>query len=329
MATNPYKPFTPKPEQQALLPKTSGNVINGLGETAFRRPSHVYWHDPECIEHGDLQRWFYTQHADDPDINRERARREKVLDVEIPPVADVRVGGTAAECTARLREYADTLDFELFGIAAFDPDWVFDDMQADGKWVVMIGVAHDYERIREAPSNVAGAEVIRQYGRAGRASKQITAWIRSQGWNADALAGPMAGRMVLIPPAIACGFGELGKHGSIINKEYGSSFRLAGVLTDMPLEATDAESYDVDDFCSRCQVCANACPPAAILPEKVDVRGVRKWYVDFDKCLPFFNEHSGCSICIAVCPWSIPGRGPRIVEQLMRRAEKRAGQTTD
>ena len=329
MGQNPHKPFKPKPEQQALVPDVSGNAINGLGETEFRRPSHVYWHDPDLIAHGNMQRWFYSQNADDADINRERAEREKVLDVDIPAVAKDRRDGSATEFTRRLESYAKTLDFELFGITAFDPDWVFDDMEADGKWVVMIGVAHDYERIREAPANVAGAEVIRQYGRAGRASKQLTAWIRSQGWSADALAGPMAGRMVLIPPAIACGFGELGKHGSIINKEYGSSFRLAGVLTDMPLEPTEAVSYGVDDFCSRCQVCANACPGEAILPEKVHVRGVRKWYVDFDKCLPFFNEHSGCSICIAVCPWSIPGRGPRIVEQLMRRAAKRAEPAPD
>ena len=28
----------------------------------------------------------------------------------------------------------------------------------------------------------------------------------------------------------------------------------------------------------------------------------KKWYVDFDKCIPYFAETSGCAICIAVCP---------------------------
>ena len=60
----------------------------------------------------------------------------------------------------------------------------------------------------------------------------------------------------------------------------------------------------------------------AIGPEKVTVRGENKWYVNFDKCIPFFNEHFGCGICIVVCPWSKPGRGPRIVEQLKRRAQR-------
>jgi epoxyqueuosine reductase QueG len=91
----------------------------------------------------------------------------------------------------------------------------------------------------------------------------------------------------------------------------------------VPLVPTTGKAnYHVDDFCSRCQVCANACPPDAIGPEKVTVRGEDKWYVNFDKCIPFFNEHFGCGICIVVCPWSKPGRGPRIVEQLKRRAQR-------
>lgn len=132
----------------------------------------------------------------------------------------------------------------------------------------------------------------------------------------------MAGPMLLIPPAIECGFGELGKHGSIINKEYGSSFRLAAVLTDVPLIATEKQTYGVDDFCSRCQVCANACPPEAIMPDKALVRGHHKWYVDFDKCIPYFNETAGCAICISICPWSIPGKGSRIIDQLRKRAAR-------
>ncbi len=112
-------------------------------------------------------------------------------------------------------------------------------------------------------------------------------------------------------------------HGSIINKDYGSSFRLAAVLTDVALIPTLRVSYNVDDFCMRCQVCCNACPPDAILPDKTMVRGETKWYVDFDKCIPFFNENLGCAIFIAVCPWSIPGRGPRIVEQLLRRSSRK------
>ena len=305
-----------------MMPDTSGNAINGLGETRRRRASPIYWHDPDTLEHGRLQRWFYTQHADDPHILKAREDRQAIPDTEVPPVSGAPVEQSADAWTAQLGSFVDTLDMELFGIARFRPEWAFDGVTIRKKWIIMVGVAHDYAQISKAPASPAAAEVIRQYGRGARAAKEIATWIRRRGWDATPHGGPMAGPVLLIPPAIECGFGELGKHGSIINRQYGSSFRLASVLTDVPLVATKAESYGVDDFCSRCQVCANACPPEAIIAQKSMVRGELKWYVDFDKCIGFFNETAGCGICIAVCPWSIPGRGERIVGQLARRMAK-------
>jgi len=307
------------------MPSVSGNTVNGLGEENVRRASHVYWHDPDTLHHGELQKWFYTQNVDHPGINEARAKREEVLAIEVPPVSGEPLQQSAEEWTRELSAQAATLDFELFGITRFNPEWSFDNAQLSQKWVIMVGVAHDYDEIKKAPDNAAGAEVITQYGRASKAVKDIATWIRERGWDAEAFGGPMAGPLLMIPHAIECGFGELGKHGSIINKEYGSSFRLAAVMTDVPLIPTTKESYDVDDFCSRCQVCSNACPPEAIMPEKVPVRGVTKWYVDFDKCIPFFNENFGCAICISICPWSAPGRGTRIIEQLQRRSARKKG----
>ena len=322
MTKSPYRPYTPNPEQMALMPATSGNSINGLGETEFRQASHVYWHDPDTIEHGELQKWFYTQDPDNPAIAEARTARAKILDIEVPPVSGEPLEQSAEDWSQQLAAYADTREMELFGITAMKPEWVYEGASLNFQWAIMLGVAHDYEQMKTAPEPTAGAEVVRQYGRATKACKDIAAWIRQRGWDASPKAGPLAGSLLMIPPALECGFGELGKHGSIINKEYGSSFRLAAVLTNAPLIPTSAVNYNVDDFCTRCQVCANACPPDAIGPEKVPVRGANKWYVDFDKCLPFFNENFGCGICIVVCPWSKPGRGARIVGQLERRAQR-------
>jgi len=322
MDKSPYRPFKPKHEQMALVPETSGNTINGVGEEGFRRASPIYWHDPDTLVHGDLQKWFYTQDPENVAIAKAREAREKFLDIEVPPVSSEPLDQSAEAWSSDLRAFAATLDMELFGITALQEKWLFERHNLSQKWIIMIGVAHDYDQIKHAPEDLAGAEVIRQYGRGTKAAKDIATWIRERGRDAVPHGGPMAGSLLLIPPAIECGFGELGKHGSIINREFGSSFRLACVLTDIPLVATEKETYGVDDFCSRCQVCANECPPEAILPEKNWVRGEQKWYVDFDKCIPFFNENYGCAICIAVCPWSIPGRGPRIVEQLARRAAR-------
>ena len=53
------------------------------------------------------------------------------------------------------------------------------------------------------------------------------------------------------------------------------------------------------------------------------VRGEVKWYVDFDRCIGYFNETFGCAICLAVCPWSTPGRAPKLAERWTRRVERR------
>jgi epoxyqueuosine reductase len=102
-------------------------------------------------------------------------------------------------------------------------------------------------------------------------------WIRSQGYNAKPYPGPSANALALIPPAIAAGLGELGKHGSLISRHFGSGVRLAGITTDMPLIATGPDRFGADEFCATCQICTAACPPGAIGPQKQMVRGVERW----------------------------------------------------
>ncbi len=113
----------------------------------------------------------------------------------------------------------------------------------------------------------------------------------------------------------------------MINRTYGSSFRLSAVTTDMPLLADEPDEFGADEFCTRCQVCTRECPPQAIYQEKQMVRGVMKWYVDFDRCIPYFGETMGCAICIARCPWSAPGRAPRLAEKMLRRRRRKGPMT--
>ena len=113
-------------------------------------------------------------------------------------------------------------------------------------------------------------------------------------------------------------------NGSLINRTLGSNFRLACVLTDVPLVPDAIDEFGADDFCQRCQACTNACPPQAISADKVLVRGERRYYVDFDRCLPFFNEHQGCAICLAVCPWNYPGVASNLVQKMAKLRQRQA-----
>ena len=317
---NPHRPFTPNPALMALKPGVSGNAINGLGEAERRRATMVYWApDPGDIPHGEMQRWFYTCGADDPYLQKARADRAKILEAEMAALAETPVERSPEDWTAALDAFAETANFEMVGVTGMRPEYVLEGREVPESRIIVIGVAHDYDEVSLAPEIRAGAEVVRQYGRAAAGAKTVAGWLRAQGWAARPVTGPMTGDVLMIPPAIDCGFGELGKHGSIISAEHGASFRLSAVLTDAPFAPTAKRDLGVDDFCMNCRICEDACPPEALFPEKKTVRGEEKWYVDFDKCLPYFNEHQGCAICIAVCPWSRPGVGQNLAAKLARR----------
>lgn len=319
-------PHPPDPRFTRLLPAVSGNTVNGLGETVVRRPSPFFWHPPDRQPFGVLQK-AVTDHQ------QQCAAISEVFSPAAPrgpaPAAQAseRVERTAADWTRAIKDFALANEADLVGVARLDPLWVYEGYEIPHAWVIVVGVAMDHALLDEAPASfenpASAVEVGRQYNRASRACRALGNWILSQGHPAKAWPGPYASALSMIPAALAAGFGELGKHGSIINRQYGSSFRLSAVTTDLPLVADGPEEFGADEFCLRCQVCSRECPPQAIAAEKQMVRGVLKWYVDFDKCIPYFGEAMGCAICIARCPWSTPGTAPRLAEKMLRRRARR------
>ena len=106
------------------------------------------------------------------------------------------------------------------------------------------------------------------------------------------------------------GLGWIGKNGNLINKQMGSFFFIATLITDLDLQADEPFA---NDFCGTCTRCIDACPTDAILPGKV---------VDGSRCISYFtielkdtlipqemkgkfeNWMFGCDICQNVCPWN-------------------------
>ncbi len=323
--TSAAKPvFVPNPEQMALMPDVSGNSINGLGETKIRRSSPIYWQNPELTPFGPLMEWFYKQVPDDERMKAVHRNRDKTMAIKIPPVAEIRREKSPEQWTRLIRQVGLESGGDIIGIATLRPEWVIETFEVPHKTVIMVAVAMDYDALKTAPDIPAAAEVIRQYDRGHRVSKALAGWIHQQGWEAIAYGGSGNVPILLIPPALECGFGELGKHGSVINRDYGSRLRLAAVVTDLPLVPDKSDSFGLDDFCMNCKACQNACPTDAIGAAKQMVRGVTKWYVDFDKCLPFFNENMGCAVCLAACPWSRPGVAANLVRKLARKRDRKS-----
>jgi len=307
-------------------PAVSGNAINGVGEEARRRPTPVYWHPPETIPHGPLQTWFYQRTGGaDETLAEARRDRQRAIDEPLAPVAEARRELDAGDWTAGAKRAAAECGADDVGVALMRAEYVFEGHEVPHyRWMILIAVEHAYEAMAAAPSMRTLVEVTRQYARGTRAAKGLANWFRRQGQDAFPYGGPMAGSFVLIPAAIEAGLGELGKHGSMIHRRLGSNFRLACVLTNAPLVADARDDFGAADFCVNCRVCSDACPPEAIGHEKTLVRGERRWYVDFDKCLPYFNEAASCAICLAVCPFSRPGVGANLVGKLTARRARRA-----
>jgi epoxyqueuosine reductase len=321
---NPRRPkpetYHPKPETLALL-KTSGNTINGVGETTSRRASPFFWHPPDLHPYGELQK-----------VARQNSRKcpgsapvfmAAYNHPELTPIAATRKEAPADQLTAEMTGFALSHESDAIGIAPMNPLYVFEGYAIEEPWVIVLALAHNYEQLNQVPSDetngVGVTEIGIQYARGTRASFALANWIRSQGYNAKAYPGPSADALLLIPPAVDSGLGELGKHGSLISRQFGSGLRLAGVTTDMPLVATAPDRFGGDEFCRTCQVCTNACPPGAITQHKQMVRGVERWYVDFDKCIPYFAEAASCGICFAVCPWTRPNVRPKLLATMARR----------
>jgi len=316
--------FQPDPELLAHFPDISGNAVNGLGETRPRPPSCFFWHPPEKQTHGALRNFVMDRFVSSRDGGRDWG------DVgdrgpALSEVSPTRREDTAANWTAIVKDFALSNEAELFGVAAMDPLWVYDGYDVSEPTVIVLGLAQDYEMMKHAPprpgNHYSNTEVRRQYNRGARASKNLANFIRGLGFKATPHHGPDADALAMMPAALAAGLGELGKHGSIINRQLGSNFRLAAVTTDLPLILNSPDVFGADAFCTHCHVCTDACPPDAIMKTKQTVRGVHKWYVDFDKCIPYFAHRLGCALCMVVCPWSRPGVAGNLVAKFARRSQ--------
>ena len=108
--------------------------------------------------------------------------------------------------------------------------------------------------------------------------------------------------------AVKSGIGWMGKHTNVINKEYGSWFFIATVITNYEFEY----NKPIADFCGTCTACIDACPTNAIVDEYV---------VDANRCISYLTIENkgeiskefsgkfdnwifGCDICQDVCPWN-------------------------
>lgn len=227
------------------------------------------------------------------------------------------------EMSADVKRAGRFLGADLVGVCEYDERWVYThnysrrdqrdkpmDLAADLPYVVVIANEMDHETIKTVPSALSGAATGQGYSKDIIAVLSLTQYIRNLGYRAVASLNDTA---LSIPLAIQAGLGEYGRHGLLITKEFGPRVRIAKIFTDLPLQPDTPQGFGVTEFCGVCRRCSAGCPPKAIPDgdpsEEVynisNIRGVRKWTVNAEKCFKFWtNQGTDCSICIRVCPYN-------------------------
>jgi ferredoxin len=198
-------------------------------------------------------------------------------------------------------------------IARLNPIWVASHNIAgkppdlDYRYIICMAFLQSPDMMRTHTARAANLEVGFRYSYSSFISFIMANYIKHLGWPARSL--PTFNAPLLIVPAyVDAGIGEQGRTGHVVAKEFGNNFRPATVVTDLPLSVDKPVDFGLQDFCAKCKICADRCPPGAIPKgDKVKVRGIRRFQINPEKCLSYWGAIGGsCGICQSVCPFSHP-----------------------
>lgn len=215
--------------------------------------------------------------------------------------------GVAADdpvALARLiKATATELGADLVGICRLRPAMIDLGVDLPHDFVVATVVHEAYDVVIEGYAAVE-EEAMRVYAEVSDIATRLAAFVRHLGY--PALAHHNGGSCVqAIPVFHHAGFGELGKHGSLITEQYAAGFRPSFVTTTMPLAEDQPRSFGVQEFCLHCTICMKNCPGDAIPNEYVLTDGVKRWLTDLEKCYPYSRlRKEYCHLCVDVCPFN-------------------------
>jgi len=226
------------------------------------------------------------------------------------PVAETaRRFESPAAAAAEIKGAALALGADIAGICEIEASDVYRGRTVAEKYAVAVGQRMRWREFQVVPSRESAIECLRVYFTLGETVIALAAHIRGLGY-ACRVEHPIGDSDILhIPIGLKAGFGELGRHGSIIHPTLGPLFRMGSVITSMPLAIDAPIDAGIAKFCDTCRACRKYCPADAIPDERsaghgVDHLGNPRYVVDTGRCFPYFATHSYCSICLPVCVYN-------------------------
>jgi len=239
-----------------------------------------------------------------PSIQAYRRRWVELAPYRDGPVNVTREPVDPAAITHEIKEKAHDLGADMIGVCRLQPHMIDLGAEVPHEFVIVACVAEDYDKVMQGADGVE-EEAMRVYAKCTEIATDLAAHIRSLGYPARAHHNG-GSEVQAIPIFYQVGFGELGRHGSLINEKYGASFRPGFVTTDLPLIEDEPREFGVQDFCLNCNVCQLNCPGDAIPQDYVITRGTKRWLIDLEKCYPYSRlRDEYCHLCVDVCPYNV------------------------
>lgn len=256
------------------------------------------------VEHGAFFKYFHSTTLK-PEVDRYGAAIEAdakrcATSADLPSTAPPEHSG---DFTANIKQAARDLGFAMIGFARYDPRYTFVDRR---EWVqfesvICLAVEQDYEATQKAPSLDTEMEVWDEYLQLGRLGLKLGDAIRDMGYRAQ-VHPPNQSSCVVMPYFVEAGLGQVGANGQLLSPHFGSRARLSIVMTDAPVTYGTPVDFGVPGLCRECQICVRRCPGRALAAKPVWWRGVQKFKVDIQRCMPMIQRYDGCAVCMKVCP---------------------------
>ena len=233
----------------------------------------------------------------------------------------------APEHAAEFREWLDRGDAGEMNYLARNSDRRCDPRRIlpDAKTVIVLALNY-FQGARKADSAAAGVPAAKDAGGTavsiGRIARYawgddyhkliekklavIDQFLRHRGGRQKCYVdtGPMLER----DHAAAAGIGWHGKSTMLLNREFGTWFFLAEILTSLEFAPDTLEK----NYCGRCSRCIDACPTGAITePHQVDARRCISYLtIELKGSIPIElrpligDRIYGCDDCLDACPWN-------------------------